>query len=131
MLFTSRGPLIYSTDNAGLPKLNVVVDPGIMSFYRALIPKYCEARAQMYPAHISVVRKERPNMSLWGKYENEEIEFSYSNIIHRGTVYWWLNAFSTRLEEIRRELGLPVSSEYTRPPDGWIKCFHITLGNSK
>jgi hypothetical protein len=28
-------------------------------------------------------------------------------------------------------LGLPVSSEYTLPPEGFVKCFHMTIGNFK
>ena len=132
MLFTSRGILRYNSDNNGLPKLNVLVDQGISDFYRSLIPKYETARRQMYAAHISVVRKEVPtNWQYWGIYEGEEVEFTYCNIVNRGTVYWWLNAFSKRLETIRTELGLPISSMYTRPPDGWVRCFHITIGNSK
>lgn len=131
-LYTSRGPLRYSTDNNGLCKLNVSVDPGIVSLYLALLPKYVKLNKQMYPPHISVVRRETPpNMEFWGRYEGEEVEFTYTNHVYNGTVYWWLNAFSKRLEDIRVELGLPVSSEYTRPPDGWTKCFHITLGNFK
>jgi hypothetical protein len=70
-------------------------------------------------------------MEVWGKYEGQEIDFSYENVIHSGTVYYWLNAFSTKLEEIREELGLPVSSQYTLPPEGFVKCFHITIANQK
>jgi hypothetical protein len=131
-LYWSKGTLVYGADNNGLSKLNVLVDPGIVSLYRALIPPYYTANPQMYAPHISVVRKETPpNMEFWGKYEGEVVEYAYSPEIHRGTVYWWLNAFCVRLEEIRTELGLPVSSQYTMPPEGFVKCFHITLGNSK
>jgi hypothetical protein len=131
-LFWSKGPLRYSIDNAGRPKLNVMVDPGIVSLYRDLMPLYYTCYPQMYPPHISVVRKEvPPRMDLWGKYEGDEVEFAYSNYIYEGTVYWWLNAFSTRLEEIRVELGLPITSLYTRPPDSFEKVFHITIGNKK
>ena len=132
-LFWCSGPLRYGVDNNGLYKLNVMVDPGIVDFYRALVPPYINLNRQAYPPHISVVRKEKgiPNLALWGKYEGEEVKFAYSNVIHYGKVYYWLNAFSERLEEIRLELGLPVSTEYTRPPDTFIKVFHITIGNLK
>jgi hypothetical protein len=125
-LYKSTGILRY-----GHEKLIVEVDPGISAFYKSLIPKCYILNPQKYAPHISVVRHEQPNMENWGKYDGQPVEFFYSNIVHRGTVYWWLNAFSNRLEEIRLELGLPVSSPYTRPPDGFEKCFHITLGNSK
>ena len=129
VLFRSVGILRYSQTGVNL---RVEVDQGIADYYRSLIPKSIKPNRQAYPAHISVVRKETvPRMDLWRKYEGEELEFHYSPMIHSGTVYCWLNCFSTKLEEIRLELGLPVSSEYTRPPEGYVKCFHCTLGNYK
>lgn len=113
-------------------KLIVEIDQEISNYYRKLIPKWIKTNKQMYQAHISVVRNEiPPNMQYWDKYEGNEIEFYYENIVRFGTVYCWLNVFSTRLEEIRIELGLPVSSMYTLPPEGFTKCFHATLGNFK
>ena len=131
MLYKANGILRYSVVDVGY-KLIVEVDQGLADYYRALIPKYKEVNRQRYGAHISVVRKEvPPNLEKWGEYEGEEIEFWYDNTIHNGQVYWWLNCFSKRLEEVRTELGLPVSSLYTRPPDSFVKCFHLTLGNVK
>lgn len=130
-LFKSTGRLKYDMAEYGY-KLIVEADRGLAAYYKSLIPKWIETKPQKYPAHISVVRKEAPsNLEVWGKYDGESIEFTYSNIVHRGQVYFWLNVFCTRLEEIRLELGLPVSSEYTKPPDGWVKCFHLTLANCK
>jgi hypothetical protein len=132
MLHSSKGPLRYShAKNAGF-KLILEVDPDLAYFDRAMIPKHISINPQKYAPHISVVRNEHcVNMEYWGKYEGEQIEFKYSNYIHNGEVYWWINAFSAKLEEIRIELGLPVSSLYTIPPNGYLKCFHITLANSK
>lgn len=137
-LFQSRGVLEYHAnlsvkDHRFLDgKLIVVVDPNISLYYRSLVPKWMPLNPQKYPPHISVVRREvPPNMAAWGKYQKETIDFTYSNEICNGKVYYWLNAFSKRLEEIRTELGLSISSEYTRPPDSWTKCFHITIGNCK
>lgn len=113
-------------------KLVVEIDSEISGYYRSLIPKWIHSNRQLYPPHISVVRKEVPKiMAAWNKYDGQEIEFWYENIIHFGSVYLWLNAFSSRLEEIRVELGLPISNIYTLPPEGYTKCFHITLGNFK
>lgn len=133
MLYKSSGKLRYSHHEGAVGfKLILEVDPGIASLYRALIPKHVGLNHTRYDPHISVVRREQTvNMDYWGKYEGEEVEFEYDTEVHHGKVYWWLNAFSTRLEEIRVELGLPISSEYTRPPDGYEKVFHITLGNTK
>lgn len=133
MLYQSTGILRYMIDNSGR-KLILRVDQDLVNYYRSLMPKYIRTQPQAFPAHISVVRKEyiiHNKMPLWGKYEGEEVQFSYDNHIHNGTVYYWLNAWCNRLEEIRVELGLPVSSLYTRPPDGFDKTFHITIGNLK
>lgn len=128
-LYESVGILRYSTEPSNL---RVVVDPAIADYYRALIPKYIRTNRQMYPAHVSVVRKEIiPNVDFWGKYEGEEVLFYYSNTVNSGQVYYWINVFCKRLEEIRLELGLPVSSPYTLPPEGFHKCFHCTIGNAK
>ena len=86
----------------------------------------------MYPAHVSVVRKEvPPNLEAWGKYENKEVEFYYSPLIHSGTMYYWINVFSVDLEKIRQELGLRVDAPFYQPPEGFAKTFHMTLGNIK
>jgi len=132
-LYKSTGRLHYRKEGNSVG-VSVSVDQGMSEFYRSLIPKYLPSNRQKYPAHITVVRihKERPkDMKFWGVHEGKQIDFSYSSYIHEGSLYWWLNAFSTELEEIRRELGLPVTSEYTRPPEGFAKCFHITLSNKK
>lgn len=108
------------------------VDQGIVDYYRALMPKYLWNHRQRWPAHISVVRHEMAeDQELWRSFEGEQIYFQYSNIVHVGKIYYWLNAFSIQLEEIRLSLGLPVHSQYTIPPEGFKKCFHITLGNFK
>lgn len=130
VLHKSVGRLKYSDTGWNL---RVEVDQGIVDYYLSLIPKCKNLNRQAYPAHISVVRKEEiPNKDLWGRYQGEEVKFYYSGHVHNGKVYYWLNAWCERLEEIRLELGLPVSSEYTLPPEGkWIKTFHITIGNCK
>jgi hypothetical protein len=125
--YASTGTLRY-----GLTNLVLDVDQGISDYYRALMPKYIRTNRQAYDAHISIIRKETPpRMELWGKYNGEVVEFRYSNIVHHGNVYYWLNAWCERLEEIRLEIGLPIDSPYTRPPDGFAKTFHITIGNIK
>ena len=126
-LFTSQGKLRYSEN-----KLIVEVDKELSRFYFSMIPKYHKVRTQMYAPHISVVRKETPPQTVyWGMHEGEIIDFMYEPWIYNDETYWWLNTFSTRLEDIRFELGLPVSSPYTLPPSGFVKCFHCTLGNTK
>lgn len=128
-MFTSTGIIRYH-DNPY--KLVVDIDQEISNYYRSLLPKCIKPNRQRYEAHISVVRKEIPiNLQFWKKYEGEEVEFCYTNQVFFSDNYCWLNVFCIRLEEIRLELGLPVSSIYTLPPEGFTKCFHSTIGNFK
>lgn len=127
-MFTSIGTLVYSQDPY---KLIVNVDDGIGDYYRSLIPKAWQVKKPMYPSHISTVRNEAPkNMMAWNKYQGMNISFEYDGIIYNDEVYFWLNAYSPKLEEIRLELGLSNLSQFTRSPDGKHK-FHITIGNTK
>jgi len=131
-IYPATGILNYSRGESGGYRLAVEADQQIVEYYRSLIPKHIFVNRQRYSAHISVVRKETPlNLDFWAKYHGEPVEYFYSPIVHFGKVYCWLNIFSQRLEEIRLELGLPVSSEYTLPPEGFVKCFHMTIGNFK
>jgi hypothetical protein len=132
ILHESVGTLQYSMCPDYGYKLWLRVDQGISDFYRALIPKYVVVYSQMHPAHITIIRRETPlDLTAWGKYEGEQVDFVYSPVVHSSEFYFWLNCFCKRLEEVRLELGLPVSSRFTRPPDGYTKCFHCTIGNCK
>ncbi len=129
------GPLYKGTGKLryGNKSLILDTDQGIVDYYKAMIPKYyTDITRQRHPAHISVIRNEViPTMGLWRKYEDEIVDFEYSGFIRNGEIYWWLDAFSVRLEEIRAELGLYVVDQFTTPPSGYLKTFHITLGNWK
>ena len=130
MLYATTGTFRYFKKEGY--KLIVEVDQELSDYYRSLIPRYKDVNHQRYGAHISVVRREIPvNLEFWGKYEGQEVEFVYDSEVKWGRVYYWLNTFSEKLEKVRTELGLPVSTEYTRPPEGFVKCFHMTLANVK
>tara|TARA_Y100000310_G_C20270069_1_gene617589 strand:+ start:94 stop:501 length:408 start_codon:yes stop_codon:yes gene_type:complete len=121
--FSCVGTLRYAGENWAV----LDIDQGICNFYRAMIPKSQFVRPQMYKAHITVVRLGREkisNIEAWGKYEGEQVPFTYSNEIKKCNPYYCLDAWSPRLEEIRVELGLP-------PIRGGYDSFHITLGNFK
>lgn len=127
-IFNSVGTLVYSEDPY---KLIVDVDNEIGNYYRSLIPKYFQVKKPMYSSHISIVRNEvPPNLNMWGKYQGSQISFEYEPFIYSDELYYWLNAYSSVLEDVRVELGLANLSKYTRSPDGKHK-FHITLGNTK
>lgn len=129
-MISSTGTLRYG-DNW---KLIVQCDQAIANYYRSLVPKYYDIQGTRYPAHITVVRTEKEIPTItepWGKYEGQEIEFFYDPEVKMGKIYFWLNIWCKRLEEIRVELGLPNRSEFTLPPVPFTKCFHMTIGNSK
>lgn len=68
----------------------------------------------MYAPHITVVRKEvPPKMDVFGKHEGELVFFEYDTEIHHDETYYWLNAYSKRLEDIREELGFPETARRT------------------
>lgn len=133
MLFKSKGILKYGGNHS----LRLLADQQLADFYRHLIPKGLGVQRGRWPAHITVVREtdeeyDKPtDFTAWMRHEDEEIEFHYESIVRRGEIYFWLNIFCVRLEEIRSELGLPITSRYTVPPEGFTKCFHMTLGNIK
>lgn len=124
MLCWSSGEL--RIDETG--KVNVVVDPELVELIRALIPKARIPARQRYAPHITVVRDEEfavvpegfpATVGFW--YDPEPVE---------GETYWWLRVEAEELIQVRRSLGLPDTSEQSRPPDG-MNCFHITIGNTK
>lgn len=130
--FRSVGTLHYEHIPGYGYRLVLNIDRGITLFYKSLIPKWFQVNGQRYEPHISVVRNEVPTkLEAWGKYEGEKVEFLYSNYIHQGQDYWWLDCFSKRLEEIREELGLPNEAPFHQPIEGYQKVFHTTIANNK
>ena len=127
----SWGVLRYQRVENGSKKLIVDVDQGIVNVLFALTPKYYKLQRQMYPAHLSVVRNEWFESSMWGAHEGEGVYFTYDPRTREDETYHWVRAWSERLLEIRAELGLPAHRlGTTAPPDG-EQCFHITIGNTK
>lgn len=135
-MFKYTGILRYSTAPY---RLVVEIDDELARYYRALLPKWYPCVSQRYQTHVTVVRPERDvplNLTAWGKYEDERIEFFYEPGVRRGKVFYWLRVCCTRLEDIRLELGLPCQvsfdpseASYTVPPAPFRKYFHVTIGN--
>lgn len=114
------------------------VDQGLADYYRAMIPKSVDQNKPRWPAHVTVVRceKEEPvNKDMWLKHNGAAVDFWYDGTVHHGTMYYWLNIYCTFLERVRTELGLPIHSVYTLPPEvteaGFKKTFHCTIANMK
>lgn len=121
MLFQSTGRLHYYKN-----WLVLYIDQGIADFYRSLIPKARYVQGQAYPAHITVVRKgvENPDMTHWSRYNGKKLKFSYDPYIHNDDTYYWLDAWSGDLNNIRMMFNLPAFRK------GFDR-FHITIGNTK
>ena len=112
--------------------LCVDCDQGLADFYRALLPKAWGAQRGRYDAHITVCRNEEPpNKAAWKKYDGNEVEFFYPPGVKQGKLYWWLDVYCVKLEDIRLELGLPVVNLFEPPLPGFRKRFHLTIGNCK
>lgn len=128
-MFKASGTLHY--DDRDGHRVILQLSQDLADYYRALIPKYERVFKPRWAAHVTVVRPEidiPPKISYWGNYEGEKIEFLYDPYPLNGNGYFWLNAWSKRLETIRSELGLVNVSKYTLRPTGYDKTFHITIG---
>jgi hypothetical protein len=128
MRFKAQGKLEYGPGIRAV----VSVNEDIARYYRRLIPQYLNAKPQAHPAHLTVVRTaiEVPtNMEVWEKYYEEEVEFEYSNKIKFYYPYFFLDAWSLRIGDIREELGL--SRFRIVHPFGYKNCYHITIANVK
>lgn len=118
------------------PNIRVIaeIDQNIGDYYRSLIPKYYYARGLRYQSHITIVRtnKETPTkMEFWGKHEGRVISFQYDPYIHFDRTYFWLNAYSEEIGEIREELGLSKFRD-DRAFGGVLRNeYHITIANIK
>jgi hypothetical protein len=122
-MFDGKGKLHYHTE-----WLMLYTDDEIGRYYRALLQREHPAIKLNIPkhgAHVTVIagKYETPsNKDWWGKYEDETISFTYDpEILHKGK-YFWLTIECPRIEEIRKELGLP-------PKIKWP--WHLTIGNTK
>ena len=120
-MYTSIGKLQYFED-----QLVLLVDPNLVRYFRSLIPKYIEHRAQANKPHITVVRGsgiEFPNREKWGLHDGESVEFIYGPLIKFDYKYYTISVQSKGLEEIREELGLPKHRL-------GFKDFHITVARA-
>jgi len=128
-MFNGKGKIHYD-DKEGF-RVTLEVGQDLSNYYYSLIPKYFRHWKPGWPAHITVVRPEKeipPKIRYWGDYEGEEVDFVYDYHILEGNGYYWLNAWSKRLEVVREELGLLNFSSYSLKPTGYNKTFHITIG---
>jgi hypothetical protein len=128
-MFTSYGNLHYD-DTDGF-RLVLKLNQDLSDYYRMLVPPYYRVYRQGWAAHLTVVRPGTDNpgkIRYWGDYEGEKVEFLYSPYLENGKGFYWFNAWSKRLEQVREELGLVNVSKFALKPEGYNKTFHCTVG---
>jgi hypothetical protein len=128
-MFTGKGIINYD-DEDGF-RITLKINPDLSDYYRSLLPKALQVTKPGWPSHITVVRPEKeipPKIRYWGDYQGEEVEFIYSSDLEYGHGFYWFNAWSKRLEDIREELGLDNYSRFPLIPFGYKKTFHCTIG---
>ena len=100
------------------------IDPEIVNYYYNLIPEYYNVNRQKYSSHITVIRSfEEPKFKL-SMLEGHKVQFEYDGIIHYDHKYFWINAYSRKLEMIRLLSWLPRHRKDKN-------CFHFTIANKK
>lgn len=121
-MFTSTGRVEYRDDYS----MVLLVDEGLVAYYRSFIPKSLRFNKPRYPAHITIVRTGEviPDLTHWGEHIDQAVRFEYEGYIHIEEPYIWLSAFCKQLESFRAELGLDACFDK-------FKWFHITIANTK
>jgi hypothetical protein len=118
------------------PDLQIValIDETICQYYRSLIPKYYYPKPPKHKSHITVMRlkKETPvNLEFWNKHEGRKISFSYEPLINFSGKYFWLDAQSQEIGDIREELGVPRYRDDGIYQVRAFNSYHITIANLK
>jgi len=118
---------LHASEEGGVYRLALDVDPGIVELARALVPRYVPLQKQRYAPHISVIR-EHELLPGFFAHDGREIPFVYDPEVVVGDKYYWLRAESPTLRALRTSFGLPPLVWYNRPPDDQDH-WHITIGN--
>lgn len=131
-LHTAHGTFRYRIAGHTSPPqywLVIDVDQEITRYARSLLKSGTwnthPIQLPKYAAHISVIKRvsdpSKLNLKHWGRYNGEQVEFTYTNYINNHGKYYALTAFCPRANEVRAELGL----------NRLFYDFHITIGNTK
>lgn len=135
------GILVYDPSRPGMKSktdwwIVVNTDSEICRYYRWWIWRryMIDLQKPSWGAHISVLRGARPydnRIHLWKKYQGEKINFEYSHEVRQTSEkadgsahFWFVDVWSDRLNEIRKELGFPIIFE------GKPIKYHITVGRT-
>lgn len=135
MLPMTNGILKYDPPRGNMKRktefwcvLNITND--FVKYYQDLIKreKFITLCEPAWGAHMSIIRGEKPTpdkMHLWKKYQNQKFDVTYDLDIKTAIdkrqpgEFYYVDAFSEELMNIRAEIGLPV-----------YRTFHITIGRT-
>lgn len=142
-LLKGTGVLIYDPYRGKMKRntnwwIVVNTDDEIARYYRWWVMRryWIDLKDPSWGAHISVLRGGKPRdekQHLWKKYQGEKIDFAYSpNVRQSGDTtggdrpnhFWFVDVWSDRLTEIRKELG------FTTVFDGKPIKYHMTIGRT-
>lgn len=139
-MLKSTGRIIYNPYRGGMKNRNngwcvIDIDKEITRYYRFWLKYQYHINLQppAWDAHISCIRGEKikPELQyLWGKYNNQIIEFEYNHgdihqcksgrtDIEQGGDYYYMNVKCPKIDEIRNEFGLTSGFNY-----------HFTIGRT-
>lgn len=102
----------------------------LVRYYQYFVRKEKHIQIEMpaWGAHVSIIRGEKPDdehIHLWKKHHKRKIKIRFKPEIvevkdrKKGGNFYIINFQSPEIDEIRRELGLPVYPDY-----------HITIGRT-
>lgn len=125
-MFSAKGTLVYDPESRIVFEpwwLLLKTDKSILDYYQHWIKSIYDVdfiRQTVWGPHVSVNRGDiPPDIMKWRKYDGEVVDYKYSNRIYRKHWFFCVEVYSTRLEDIREEMGLS-----RLPPKG----FHMTIG---
>jgi hypothetical protein len=120
-MYYSKGNIYFYPKNYSDTQWAIVnCDPEIVEYYIYWIKKHYWLEKLQKPkhgSHITTIRGESVSdeiyNSIWTKYQNEEIEFEYTNEISTNGEHFWLPVHCNRLLDIREEMGLVRNPEFS------------------
>ena len=123
-----QGRLVYEPPRPDLKKTfkakTLIVQlpfDDLANLYRWFVKQkyFVSLNPPMWGNHVTVVRGDErvPNSLLWKKHAGEFVEFEVVPHLYKVWDFWALPVYSTRLSELRSELGLKVFHE-----------MHLTIG---
>lgn len=112
----SYGILTYAGD-----RVTIELKREFAKYYFSLVPKYLNYLPVGYNPHITIVRTGLEKTNGRELLKNKKLEFYYYPTIRFSDRYCWLDVRSSKIEILRKIIGLP------KYRDGY-RQYHCTIG---